>query len=181
ALNILKKGLLVREEAMETSKRRRSKLVYKIQQHSKSSSEGAGITLEVPDEPKDNFDSSSSSLSGSNDEVQDVPSDEENKADENKVDANDSKKQTREEEEPLDAQAGIKQARGEQANVQVSKPASPNTSSYLTLSSGEYKIQSMVDVTIHQEDPAVQRTPLVDTIISLVTKKITSTPTPPTI
>ncbi|GJS05263.1 hypothetical protein Tco_0321771 [Tanacetum coccineum] len=38
----------------------------------------------------------------------------------------------------------------------------------------------MVDVPIHQEDPAVQRTPLIDTVTSMVTDKTTSTPTPPT-
>ncbi|GJU07283.1 hypothetical protein Tco_1123713 [Tanacetum coccineum] len=54
ALNLLKKGLLVRGEAMEASKRRRSMLDYIIQQLSKGSSEGS---------------------------VQDVSSDEENKAD----------------------------------------------------------------------------------------------------
>ncbi|GKC41361.1 hypothetical protein Tco_1059083 [Tanacetum coccineum] len=41
-------------------------------------------------------------------------------------------------------------------------------------------IQSMVDVPIHQENPAVHRTPLIDTVISMVTEKTTSTPTPPT-
>ncbi|GJV95298.1 hypothetical protein Tco_1546875 [Tanacetum coccineum] len=56
-------------EAMEASKRRRCKLVYRIQKHSKGSSEGSGIILEVPDEPKDNSGSSSSSLSGSDDEI----------------------------------------------------------------------------------------------------------------
>ncbi|GJY36591.1 retrovirus-related pol polyprotein from transposon TNT 1-94 [Tanacetum coccineum] len=40
-------------------------------------------------------------------------------------------------------------------------------------------IQSMVDVPIHQEDLAVQRTPLIDPVISMVTEKIASTPTPP--
>nr|GEX41919.1 hypothetical protein [Tanacetum cinerariifolium] len=50
----------------------------------------------------------------------------------------------------------------------------------LTLSSAKLEIQSMVDVPIHQEDPAVQRTLLIDTIISMVTDKTTSTPTPPT-
>ncbi|GJZ11009.1 hypothetical protein Tco_0545768 [Tanacetum coccineum] len=38
----------------------------------------------------------------------------------------------------------------------------------------------MVDVPIHQEDPVVQRSPLVDNVISMDTKKTTSTPTPPT-
>ncbi|GKA67184.1 hypothetical protein Tco_0766992 [Tanacetum coccineum] len=49
-----------------------------------------------------------------------------------------------------------------------------------TLSSAEHEIQSMVDVPIHQKDPAVQRTPLIDTVISMFIEKTTSTPTPPT-
>ncbi|GJR23868.1 hypothetical protein Tco_0972395 [Tanacetum coccineum] len=47
---------MVRGEAMEASKRRRSMLDYIIQQLSKGSSEGSGIILKVPDEPKDNSD-----------------------------------------------------------------------------------------------------------------------------
>ncbi|GKD22147.1 hypothetical protein Tco_1223850 [Tanacetum coccineum] len=47
----------------------------------KSSSKGFGIIPKVPDEPKDNSGSPSSSLSGSDDKVQGVYSDEENKAD----------------------------------------------------------------------------------------------------
>ncbi|GJY73447.1 retrovirus-related pol polyprotein from transposon TNT 1-94 [Tanacetum coccineum] len=70
-LNLLKKGLLVRGEAMEASKRRRSKFDYRIQQLSKGSSEGSGIILEVLDEPKDNSGSLRSSLSGSDDERED--------------------------------------------------------------------------------------------------------------
>ncbi|GJR08580.1 hypothetical protein Tco_0791232 [Tanacetum coccineum] len=50
-------------EAMEASKRRRSRLDYIIEQLPKGSSERSGIILEVPDEPKDNSGSSSSSLS----------------------------------------------------------------------------------------------------------------------
>ncbi|GJR59473.1 hypothetical protein Tco_1501635 [Tanacetum coccineum] len=87
-LNLLKKGLLVRVEAMESSKRRRSKLDYRIQQLSKCISEGSGINPEVPDEPKDNSGSLCSSFSRSDDEVKNVSSDEENKADENKADEN---------------------------------------------------------------------------------------------
>ncbi|GJU15094.1 hypothetical protein Tco_1143060 [Tanacetum coccineum] len=49
------------------------------------------------------------------------------------------------------------------------------------MSSAKLEIQSMVDVPIHQEDPAVQRTPLIDTVILMVTDKTTLTPTPPTI
>ncbi|GKD55931.1 retrovirus-related pol polyprotein from transposon TNT 1-94, partial [Tanacetum coccineum] len=122
-LNLLKKGLLVRGEAMKASKRRRSMLDYRIQQLSKGSSEGS---------------------------VQDVSNDEENKAEENKADAEVAEKQAR--------------------NVQTS----------LTLSSAELEIQSMVDVPNHQEDPTVQRTLLIDTVILMVTKKTTSIHTPPT-
>ncbi|GJU43799.1 hypothetical protein Tco_1201065 [Tanacetum coccineum] len=50
----------------------------------------------------------------------------------------------------------------------------------LTLSFAELEIQSMVDVPIHQEDLADQRTPLIDPVISMVTEKTASTPTPPT-
>ncbi|GKF53263.1 hypothetical protein Tco_0160173, partial [Tanacetum coccineum] len=35
------------------------------------------------------------------------------------------------------------------------------------MSSAEHEIQSMVDVPNHQEDPTVQRTPLIDTVISM--------------
>ncbi|GJZ42335.1 hypothetical protein Tco_0589221, partial [Tanacetum coccineum] len=84
-------------------------LDHKIQQLSKSSSEGPGITPEVPDEPKD-FCSSC--------------------------------RETRK---------------------FMMSPMSP-----------------MVDVPIHQEDLAVQRTPLIDPVISMVTEKTASTPTPPT-
>ncbi|GJZ06875.1 retrovirus-related pol polyprotein from transposon TNT 1-94 [Tanacetum coccineum] len=83
---------------METSKRRRCKLDYRSQQHSKGSSEGSGIILEVPDEPKDNSGSSSSSLSGSDDEVQDVSTNEENKANESKADAEVTEKQAGDEQ-----------------------------------------------------------------------------------
>ncbi|GKF37226.1 hypothetical protein Tco_0113984 [Tanacetum coccineum] len=48
------------------------------------------------------------------------------------------------------------------------------------MSSAELEIQSMVDVPIHQKDLAVQRTPLIDPVISMVTEKTASIPTPPT-
>ncbi|GJW08933.1 hypothetical protein Tco_1571356 [Tanacetum coccineum] len=60
------------------------------------------------------------------------------------------------------------------------KKQSGNVQTSLTLSSAKLEIQSMVDVPIHYEDAAIQRTPLIDTIISMVTDKIASTPTPPT-
>ncbi|GJZ09894.1 hypothetical protein Tco_0544177 [Tanacetum coccineum] len=50
----------------------------------------------------------------------------------------------------------------------------------LTLSYAELEIQSMMDVSIHQEDLAVQRTPLIDLVILMVTEKTKSTTTPTT-
>ncbi|GJZ06833.1 hypothetical protein Tco_0540626 [Tanacetum coccineum] len=44
----------------------------------------------------------------------------------------------------------------------------------------ELEDSSMVDIPIHQEDLAVQRTPLIDPVILMVTEKTASTPTPPT-
>nr|GEW47221.1 hypothetical protein [Tanacetum cinerariifolium] len=97
SLSLLKKRLLVRGEAMEAFKRRRFKLDYRIQQLFKGSSEGSRIIPKVLDESKDNSSSLTNSLYGSNDEVQDVSSDEENKADENKANAKVAEKQVRDE------------------------------------------------------------------------------------
>ncbi|GJQ93603.1 hypothetical protein Tco_0004742 [Tanacetum coccineum] len=92
------KRLLVQGKAMKDSKRRRSKVDYRIQQHSKGSSEGYGIIPKVSDEPKDNSGSSSSSLSGSDDEGQEVSSNVENKADKNKTDVEVAEKQAGDEQ-----------------------------------------------------------------------------------
>nr|GEX00298.1 putative retrotransposon protein [Tanacetum cinerariifolium] len=62
----------------------------------------------------------------------------------------------------------------------VTEKQAGNVQTSLTLSSAKLEIQSMVDVPIHQEGPAVQRTPPPDTVILMVTDKIASTPTPPT-
>nr|GEZ28784.1 hypothetical protein [Tanacetum cinerariifolium] len=64
--------------------------------------------------------------------------------------------------------------------LEVKKKQAGNVQTSLTLPSVKLKIQSMVDVPIHQEEPAVQRTLLIDTIILMVTDKTASTPTPPT-
>nr|GEU38303.1 reverse transcriptase domain-containing protein [Tanacetum cinerariifolium] len=69
-------GLLIREEVVEASKRRRSLLDHKIKLLSKGSSEGSGIIPKVLDEPKDNSCCSSILLSLSDNEVQDVSNDE---------------------------------------------------------------------------------------------------------
>ncbi|GJW47499.1 putative ribonuclease H-like domain-containing protein [Tanacetum coccineum] len=62
----------------------------------------------------------------------------------------------------------------------VAKKQAGYVQTNLTLSSAELEIQSMIDVPIHQEDLAVQRTPLIDPVISMVSEKMASTPTPPT-
>ncbi|GJU38081.1 hypothetical protein Tco_1186435 [Tanacetum coccineum] len=74
-------------------------------------------STEVLDEPKDNFGSSSNSLSGSDDEVKDVSSDDEIKADENKAEEGKDTEEQAEEEPPVDNQAGMEQAGGEHAKV----------------------------------------------------------------
>ncbi|GJT97418.1 retrovirus-related pol polyprotein from transposon TNT 1-94 [Tanacetum coccineum] len=61
-----------------------------------------------------------------------------------------------------------------------SKKQARNVQTSLTLSSAKLETQSMVDVPIHQEDPVVQRNPLIDTVTLMVTDKAASTPTPPT-
>ncbi|GJT52295.1 hypothetical protein Tco_0978452 [Tanacetum coccineum] len=166
---------------------------------------------QVPDEPNDISGSSSSSSSGSNNETKDISSDDKVKADEYKADEemkdaeNDKSEKAEEDHVDEEQKVGFEQARSAQANVVVPEPVVPNPRSSLILSSAEYgnrflkvssdtslvgilkdptkiEIQSMVDVLIHQEDSAILRTPLVDTVISMVIKKTTLTPTqtPPT-
>nr|GEW92575.1 hypothetical protein [Tanacetum cinerariifolium] len=98
ALNLLKKGLLIRGEAVEAYKRRRSLLDHKIQQLSQGSSEGSEV------------------------------------------------------------------AEKQDGNVQTS----------LTLSFTKLEIQSMVNVPIYQEDPTVQRTIPIDTVILMIFRLYTS-------
>nr|GEU32401.1 ribonuclease H-like domain-containing protein [Tanacetum cinerariifolium] len=83
-------------------------------------------------------------------EIKDAKNDESKKAEEEHADDKQD-----EDEELVDVQAGHEQAK---------EPIEP-------------KIQSMVDVLINQEDPAIRRTPLIDTASSMVTEKTTSTPT----
>ncbi|GJW42374.1 hypothetical protein Tco_0731035 [Tanacetum coccineum] len=146
--------------------------------------------------------SSSSSLFGFDDETKDISSDKKVKADEHKAKEGKEIEEQVEDEQPVDEHARGKQVEGEQAKVHELEPAVPNPSSSLTLTSTEYgnqfinenpdvsindilkdsierDIRSMMDVPIHQEDPAVQRTPLVDVVILVITEKTTSTPTPP--
>nr|GEZ87421.1 hypothetical protein [Tanacetum cinerariifolium] len=65
-------------------------------------------------------------------------------------------------------------------NSEVAEKQARNIQTSLTLSSAELEIKSMMDVPVYQEDPTVQRTPLIDDVFSMVTEKTTSTPTSPT-
>nr|GEW17387.1 hypothetical protein [Tanacetum cinerariifolium] len=69
---------------------------------------------------------------------------------------------------------------GESGCREVIEKQAGNVQTSLTLSSAKLEIQSMVDVPIYQEDPAVHRTSLIDTVISMVTDKTSSTSTPST-
>ncbi|GJW37082.1 hypothetical protein Tco_0060002 [Tanacetum coccineum] len=124
----------------------------------KDSSEGSGVNPEVPNESRD--DSAAQA--------------DQEKADENKAKEGKATEEQAGEEPPVDEQAGR-----EQAKVHVLEPAVPNPSSSLALSSAEYgnqfinenpkvsindvlkdttdvEIHLLVDVHIHQEDPAIQ-------------------------
>nr|GEV82737.1 hypothetical protein [Tanacetum cinerariifolium] len=171
---------------------RASKKDYRIQQHPKGSSKGSGVILEVPDEPRDDFEIVDK-------EIVDNEIVDEEMADEQKA------KDDRDEDtdQAMNDQAGTEQARGAKAKSHVPELTVPNPSSSFTLSSTEYgnqfinanpnvsitnilkdttkiKIQSMVDVSIYQEDPVVQRTPLINNVISMVTEKLPPTPPPTT-
>nr|GEV24304.1 hypothetical protein [Tanacetum cinerariifolium] len=56
-------------------------------------------------------------------------------------------------------------------STEVTEKQAGNVQTSLTLSSAKLEIQSMMDVPIHKEDPSVQRTPLIDTIISMSYKE----------
>ncbi|GJU03444.1 hypothetical protein Tco_1113782 [Tanacetum coccineum] len=94
-----------------------SKLDYKIQQQSKGSSEGSGIILEVPNEPNNISGSSSSSLFGFDDEIEDVSSDDKVKVEENKAKEGKDTKEQAKEEPPVDNQDRMEPVGGEQAKV----------------------------------------------------------------
>ncbi|GKA70860.1 hypothetical protein Tco_0776999 [Tanacetum coccineum] len=144
-------------------------------------------------------------LSTDDEASQEKSEDERTKVDDSEKakDVKDADEQARK-EQAMDEQAGIDQLGKVQAKVsvpdpQVEKPATQLLSTSLTLSSAEYgnqfindnpdvsltnvlkdlaeiEILSMVDAPIHQEDPAVQRPRLVDTVISIIIEKKTALP-----
>ncbi|GJT19472.1 hypothetical protein Tco_0878178 [Tanacetum coccineum] len=116
-----------KEKKNDVTTTKASKLDYRIQQHSKGSSEGSSIIPKVPNEPKDISGSLRSSLSASDDEIEDI-----------------SEKQAGE-DEPVVDQAGTELAKGAQAKVNVPDPTIPNPSSSLTLSSATYDSEPLKD------------------------------------
>ncbi|GJU91225.1 hypothetical protein Tco_1303648 [Tanacetum coccineum] len=74
------KGLMGKRKPDVDTTTKASKLDYRIQQHSKGSSEGSSIIPKVPNEPKDISGSLRSSLSASDDEIKDISGDDEIKA-----------------------------------------------------------------------------------------------------
>nr|GEW51209.1 hypothetical protein [Tanacetum cinerariifolium] len=164
--------------------------------------EGSGVNLKVPNWPSD---SSTSLHFGSDDKIKDISSDDErtkvddsNKADKEKAEDDKLEKNAEEEqaideqageEQAIDEQAGEKQAIDKQAEInqprkvqsdvrepQVKKPAPQLLSYILTLSLAEYEIQIMVEAPVLQENPAIQRPPLVDTTVTLLPETTTHLP-----
>ncbi|GJZ37074.1 hypothetical protein Tco_0583265, partial [Tanacetum coccineum] len=103
----------------------------------KGLNEGSGVTLAVPDEPKD---SSSSSSSASQDEIEDIS-------------------------KHIEDRGGNEQAGITQADVHVSEPQIEKHAATLIILKElvETEAQSMVDIPVQQAIPAEQIPPLVDT------------------
>ncbi|GJW53506.1 hypothetical protein Tco_0097591 [Tanacetum coccineum] len=148
---------------------------------------------------EEDLDHSKNPLFGFDDEIEDISSDDE------KTDVDDSKKADEEkdgEEQAMDEQAEIEQPRKVQSDVpelQVEKPLVQIHYSKLTLSSAKYnnqsindnldvsltdvlkepveaEDQSLVDVLVHQENPAVQRTLLVDRTVTMIPRLTAHSP-----
>ncbi|GJU12446.1 hypothetical protein Tco_1134842 [Tanacetum coccineum] len=144
--------------------RKASKQEFILKQHPKGPGEGSGVAPEVLDGPSG---SSSSPISESEDEIEDILSDEvddmEKPNDSKKVDdEQDAEEQAEDEqageEQHVDDQGGNEQARDVQAEVyvfeyQIEKPEATIVSSSLTLSSVEYENQFLnnnPDVSINE-------------------------------
>ncbi|GJT44336.1 retrovirus-related pol polyprotein from transposon TNT 1-94 [Tanacetum coccineum] len=155
-----------------------SKKHYRIQQDPKGLCERSGVIPEVPDEPKADDQEKAVDEEKADEEMKDDEEAESEKTKEEHADEEKAEEEKIEEEKADDEQAGINQAHNDHAEddqagvitleIQQEKHEVPPTSSSLILSSAEY------------ENPAVQRSPLVDTVISMVTETITPTQTPPT-
>ncbi|GJZ64210.1 hypothetical protein Tco_0620631 [Tanacetum coccineum] len=147
------------EEDMKKA-RGASKNDFILQQHPKGPGEGSGMIPEAPDGPSGS--SGSSSLESKDEEgfvSTDDKATQEKVDDEKAKDVKDADEQAGE-EQPMDEQAKIDQPGKVQAEVsiadsQVEKPASQH------INPAEMEIQLMVDVPVRQEDPIIQRPPLV--------------------
>ncbi|GJX30071.1 hypothetical protein Tco_0238150 [Tanacetum coccineum] len=171
------------EKALDHSKKLKAKVL----------NEGSGVTPAVPDEPSG---SSSNSSSDSDDEVEDMSSDDGDKATKKKYDDTQDK-----DEQAIIEQHENVQAKESVPEPQVEQPAVPHPSSSQTLSFAEYgnqfindnpkvsltnflkeheaEVQSLVNVPILQQKPTDQRPPLVDTTVTLISKTTRSPNQPP--
>ncbi|GKF37205.1 hypothetical protein Tco_0113963, partial [Tanacetum coccineum] len=139
---------------------------------------------------------SSSSSSESDDEVEDISSDKERTKEDGSKKA---KEENYREEQPVDDQTDKVQAKVLVPDPQAEKPVEQLLSSSLTLSSADYgnqfltgnldvsltdvliepdeaEVQSLVDVPVHQENPDVQRTLLVDKVMTMIQETTTYSP-----
>ncbi|GJW21556.1 hypothetical protein Tco_0032178 [Tanacetum coccineum] len=197
-----------KESVLNLKRRSRaSREEYILKQIPKGPSEGSTTVQDTPvlfvhDDKSDEFDWGSEDKA--DEEIANKEIADEEIADEELAEEEKSKEDRDEDaDQAMNDQARTEQVGGAQDKAHEPEPAVPNPSSSLTLSSVEYgnqfinenpdvsitdifkdsteiEIQSMVDVPIHQEDPVVQRTPLIDTVILMIPKRSTPTPTPPT-
>ncbi|GJR50367.1 reverse transcriptase domain-containing protein [Tanacetum coccineum] len=156
-----------------------SKEDFILKQCPKGPGEGSSIVLDNLDEPSD------SSSSESEDEEGFLSTDDQasqDKSDNERTKIDDSQKA--EDAKDADDQAGEEQAVDEQARIeQIGKYGNQfindNPDVLLTdvlKDPTDIEIQSIVDVLVHQEEPVVQITPLVDTVISIIPEKTTPLP-----
>ncbi|GKD14049.1 hypothetical protein Tco_1198456 [Tanacetum coccineum] len=151
-----------------------SKEDFILKQCPKGPGEGSSIVLDNLDEPSD------SSSSESEDEEGFLSTDDQasqDKSDNERTKFDDLQKA--EDAKDADDQAGEEQAVDEQARIEQTGKygnqfINDNPDVLLTdvlKDPIDIEIQSIVDVLVHQEEPVVQITPLVDTVISIIPEK----------
>nr|GEU64032.1 hypothetical protein [Tanacetum cinerariifolium] len=175
--------------------RKVSKHDFFIQQHLRGSSEGFGVTLEVPDEltlkrlnegvgvipkvPNKPSDYYRTSSYDSEFEVEDILSDKADvteKADESKK--TDDEKAEEEHPEATKVSASLTLSSAEFTSQFFNDNPYVNVNEVLN-DPVEHEVQSMVDIPVQQAKPAKQRPPLVDTTITLFPDPTTVSPTQP--
>ncbi|GJW27077.1 hypothetical protein Tco_0040888 [Tanacetum coccineum] len=156
--------------------RKASKDDFILQQCPKGLGEGSGVIPEIPDEPRG---SSSSSGLESNDEIEDISSDDE------RSEANDIEKFVKVEANKVnDEKTEEEKVTKEQTEDVHAKVNFINDNPDVSLTDvlndqAKIEIQSMVEVLVLQENPNVQRPPLVDTNVTMIPETTTLSPKQP--